>query len=280
MISNHMEILRNDSLVDAQRDRLGRFNAEYSVDMHCHCLPGLDDGPADLAEAMRLCEALVADGITVAVATPHQLGRLESQYDVKRIRREVERLNAELDSLGVPLRVVPGGEIRVDARIPSMLDTGDILTIGDKGSHVLIELPPAVYVSPLSLIGALVDKGVTPIIAHPERYAYLADSSEVVAQWLRAGAQLQVTAGSLAGDLGPVPAALAWKWLRSGWVGLVASDVHDTDGRCPAMSAAIEAVAEKMGHAAARRICIENPALVLQGQRVVSRMQLGRGVRR
>ena len=100
-----------------QADRLARFAAEESVDVHCHCLPGLDDGPATMADALAVCRALVADGITTVIATPHQLGTYEASNLAPAVRAAVAALSAHLAAEGVPLRVVPGGDVRVDERL-------------------------------------------------------------------------------------------------------------------------------------------------------------------
>src|SRR5215207_1514833 len=105
----------------AQRHRQERLAVSDSVDLHCHCLPGLDDGPASLPEALELCRGMVADGTTVAIATPHQLGRYEGRNEGDAVRRAVDELNRTLAAEGVPLRVLPGGDVRIDERIPRLL---------------------------------------------------------------------------------------------------------------------------------------------------------------
>ena len=94
------------------------------VDVHCHCLPGLDDGPEDMDQALTLCRALVAEGITRVIATPHQLGRFEGCFDAEQIHQAVRNLNAELIRSRIPLEVLPGAEIRVDERVPQWLAGG------------------------------------------------------------------------------------------------------------------------------------------------------------
>src|SRR5437588_1611323 len=108
---------------NSQRARLARFDAAESADVHCHCLPGLDDGPATLEDALDLCRALVDDGITVAIATPHQLGRYEGQNQAAKVRQAVEMLQRALVEQKVPLRVVPGADVRIDERLPDLLDS-------------------------------------------------------------------------------------------------------------------------------------------------------------
>lgn len=261
-----MMSLPQADLALAQRDRLARFECTRCIDIHCHCLPGLDDGPRTMAEALELCRALVNDGITTVIATPHQLGRFDAQNDGDSIRQAVQSLREALGAADVPLDVAPGADVRVDERILSFLDSGRILTLGDAGRYLLLELPHGAFIDFAPLIVGLGSRGVTPIISHPERNAFLLKRPEVVRLWLGQGALLQVTAASLLGDFGPAPEQAAWGWLGTGAAPLVATDSHDTASRRPRLSEAIDAIAERLGTVAAYRTCIANPAAVLDGE--------------
>src|SRR5947199_9658556 len=94
-----------------QQHRLSEFNALRSADIHCHCLPGVDDGPPSLDDAIALCRAMVADGITTVIATPHQMGRYDRANSAERVREAVEELSAELKDREIPLEVLPGGDV-------------------------------------------------------------------------------------------------------------------------------------------------------------------------
>ncbi|MBT3202056.1 MAG: hypothetical protein HN350_19310 [Phycisphaerales bacterium] len=275
-----MSTARANNLSAAQRDRLSRFNVDSCVDVHCHCLSGLDDGPADMSEALGLCRALVDDGVTCAIATPHQLGRYETEISGERIVKAVDELNEMLQREDVPLQVACGAEIRVDMRVPELLECGELLSLGQTGRFVLIELPHETFVNPLPLLLRLKDSGIVPVIAHPERCEYLAKQQPVVASWLNAGAVLQLTAGSLTGLCGTRASQQAWGWLQAGWVALIASDAHGTSDRRPVMTAAIEQLTARMGHGAARVLCIENPRHIWAGEPLAGRLQAHRGGRR
>ena len=189
------------------------------LDIHCHCLGGLDDGPGSLAESVELCRALVEDGVCVVVATPHQLGRYELMNRTAIVRSAVSELNAALKVVGIQLQVLPGADIRIDERIKRFLDDGELTTVGDKGGAVLLELPHEVYVDPAMVIRQLVSEGKMVLMTHPERYPYLQRRPNLVEAMLEEGAMLQLTAGSLIGDFGPAAQAAAWDWLRRGWGG-------------------------------------------------------------
>ena len=256
------------NLTESQQQRLLRFGAKRSVDLHCHCLPGLDDGPRTMSDAIDLSRQLVADGITHVVATPHQLGRFATRCSGALIRQAVQELQAELDRREIPLQLAPGAEIRIEPRVPEMIDTGELVTLADQRSYALIELPFESWVDPSALIVRLKAMGIATILAHPERCEVLAARPAAVAPWLDKGALLQLDAASITGKSGPVAGRLAWAWLRSGWASLIATDSHGMPGCSPGMSAVIEPLATRMGHALARRLCLENPDAVLAGRAI------------
>jgi len=240
------------------------------VDIHCHCLPGLDDGPQTMAEALALCRALAAEACTTVIATPHQLGRYEGLNGPHRVREAVSELNATLLEQDVPLAVVSGAEVRVDERIPAMFDAGRLMTLADGGRYLLVELPHEVFIDLRPLLVQLGDRDVSPIVSHPDRNAFLVNRPEAVRPWLEDGAFFQVTAASLCGDYGPDVEQAAWHYLSTGIADLVATDAHDLKGHRPRMSDAYQRITQRLGHAVANRVCITNPAAVLTGGDIVS----------
>ena len=255
------------NLARPQVERRERFAAEESVDIHCHCLPGLDDGPATMADALAVCRLLVADGITTVVATPHQLGSYAATNGADAVRAAVAGVSAALAIEGIPLRVLPGGDVRVDDPLAQRLAEGHVLTLGDGGRFILLELPHESLVDLSRLVADLMAAGVTPVLSHPERNGPLARRSDPVLPWLAAGMVMQVTAGSLLGQFGPGAERAGWQMIEQGLVSLIATDAHDADRRPPSMTAAIDAIAARLGHAVARRLCVENPLKVLRGDR-------------
>jgi protein-tyrosine phosphatase len=251
------------TLSPQQRARLARFGAAQCVDIHCHCLPGVDDGPGTLEEAVALCRALVADGVTTAVATPHQLGRYDLRNGGPDVRKAVAALREALAREGVPLAVEPGADVRVDERLPQLLESGHVLTLADTGKFVLLELPHETFIDPLPLIRLLVARGVRPIVSHPERHRHVSREPQLVVPWLKAGALLQVTSGSLTGEFGNSAERCAWDLLSSAAVAFVASDAHGATNRPPRMTAAMDLIERRLGRDVAARVCVENPAKVL-----------------
>lgn len=235
----------------------------FFSDLHCHCLPSLDDGPYDLAESLALCRALVDDGITTVIATPHQLGRFDGLYDAAEIRSAVKDFKSELTEAGIDLVVYPGAEVRIDERIINLLEEDKILTLADGGRFLLLELMPDIMIDISFLIEELNGRGITTIIAHPERCDYLARNLQTVSKWLEMGAKLQVTAASLAGNCGSFARDFGWNLLQRNWVSYIATDSHSLGIRRPAMKAAYDAISETFGRQRAEELCVLNPKEVL-----------------
>jgi protein-tyrosine phosphatase len=254
----------------AQQSRLDQWGVSRSVDIHCHCLPGLDDGPAALADSLLMCERLVADGITTVVATPHQLGGYDRQNTAAVVRAAVAELAAALAAAQIPLELAPGADVRVDERLPRLLESDQVLTVADRGRHLLLELPHEVFVDPLPSIEALAERGVQVVMTHPERHRYLAGAVDRIESWVAAGAVLQVTAGSLLGDFGMGANREGWRLVRAGLVSLVATDAHDAARRPPCMTDAIDLLTAEGGAELAGLLCLENPRRVFDGEALES----------
>src|SRR5688572_1636299 len=235
------------------------------VDIHCHCLPGLDDGPRTIGDSVALCRALVADGFTDVIATPHMLGRFDGVNGGPHVRGIARQLQAALNAQRVPLKIHPGGEIRVDERIPKLLRDDQILTLADAGTHLLIELSTSSYIEPEGLLkhltGAL--PGVRMILAHAERYSPLQRDPAAAERWLAGGAVLQVNADGLLGAVGGAAVNAALDWIARGWASFIATDAHGTRTRRPRMMEAMQLIAKQFGHDVAARLCTENPLRVL-----------------
>jgi protein-tyrosine phosphatase len=251
-----------------QLARLAPWDAPRCVDVHCHCLPGVDDGPATLEESLDLCRSLVADGVTTVIATPHQMGIYEEFNTASSIRAVAAELRAALADAGIPLELAPGADVRIDERLPLLLEADLVLTAADRGRHLLLELPFEVFVDPLPTIVTLAGRNIQTIMTHPERHRYLSGSMERIEAWVAAGAAVQITAGSLLGEFGRRARDEAWRLVHAGLVSLVAGDAHDAERRPPRMTTAIEALESELGRDAARTLCLENPWRVWQARSV------------
>ena len=150
-------------LLQSQQTRLSAYGVSHVVDIHCHCLPGLDDGPGTMDQAVALCRALAGDGVTSVIATPHQLGRYDLINSASRIREAITELRDALASAQIPLSVWPGGDVRIDERILELIDRDQVLTLADAGRYVLLELPHDILVDPVPLIAMLSAAELMPL---------------------------------------------------------------------------------------------------------------------
>ena len=246
----------------------GRLGRRHYADIHCHCLPGVDDGPATMDESLALCRALVDNDITVVIATPHQLGQFSECNEPAQIREKVAALNEKLRTDDIALIVLPGGDVRVDERICRLLEEDKILTLADGGKYILLELPHQILIDIEPLLFELSTLGIRAVISHPERHAVLATQHNVLSGWLRHSIVLQITAGSLIGEFGPFAQKAAWQFLEWKAAILVATDSHNTSERRPRMKAAYEHIRMKMGEKIAGLVCVENPLMLLRGEEV------------
>lgn len=235
------------------------------IDLHCHILPGVDDGAQSLEEAVAMCRMAAADGCEAMVATPHQ--RRGEWWNAD--REHLAALADEIqDALGSELRVHLGGEVHVDsgllAEVEKLPDGGGILPLAGS-RYLLIEFGP--YGAPseaIHLIHELVVAGWRPIIAHPEFIPWLAAELEVMARLISLGATLQVTAMSVTGDFGRRPQADCYALLDAGLVHFVASDSHGTRRRPPGLQRACKLIASRWGQEVAQRLTRDNPRAVLE----------------
>jgi len=250
------------------RGQNSRFPSSF-IDIHCHCLPGVDDGPATKLEAFALCRALIEDSIKSVIATPHQLGRFSDCNEAAQIREKVSILNEQLKDNDISITVMPGADVRVDERICQLLEADKILTLTDGGKYILLEIPHEVFIDITPLLAGLSCLGIQAIISHPERHPILANQPGTLLKWRKLSAHLQVTSASLLGQFGPVAQKAAWNFLKSGWASLIATDSHDLETRKPCMKAVFERISVQLGENIARLVCIENPLRVLKGQDIV-----------
>ena len=234
------------------------------IEIHFHCLPRVDDGPASWNEAVALCRAAAAEGTTRIVATPHVLrGSWANTNPVARDRL-VKALN---ERLGGNPRILPGCEYYYSDEVISLVRKGPVspLTGLARGAYLLIEFGPGhVPASIVSIFHELRVLGVRPIVAHPERHLVFARHPERLAELVTRGALVQITAGSLLGDFGKTAQNACEDFFRLGLVHAIASDAHSMSQRPPRMAPARERVRKKWGADAERGLFVENPEAMLQ----------------
>ncbi len=229
------------------------------VDIHCHILPGIDDGPADLSEALKMAEIAVADGITQIVATPHIKGDIHSpDFLAQRIRQ----FNEKLQRIYSPLKILGGADVSA-AFPPEVLS---LYTINN-GPYFLLEFPHShLPHNADEIVFKIMLAGLRPIITHPERNPSIIRNPELVFRLVDAGCLVQLTAGSLTGGFGTDSRNCALHLLKKGKVHFLATDAHSASYRRPILSAAVKEAANVIGSNAALKLVFANPSAILSGR--------------
>lgn len=209
------------------------------IDLHAHPLPGVDDGPATLPEALDLARAAVAAGTGILCATPHIEHGL--MVDPLGVVERTAALQAELDAEGIPLELMAAGELAAPRAIELSDDELRAVAFG-RGDWLLLECPLRSFDMSLEPVAqALMDRGFRIVLAHPERSPLFLRDAERIVPLVERGAVCSITAGALMGQFGAAPRRLALELLERGLAHDVASDAHDAHRRPPGLGDSLEA---------------------------------------
>jgi protein-tyrosine phosphatase len=233
------------------------------IDLHCHILPGIDDGAADLSVSIEMAKASVADGVSVVACTPHILPGLYHNTGPQ-IRQATEQLQQTLHQEGIPLQLVTGADNHIVPNFVAELRSGHLLSLADT-RYVLVEPPHHVAPPRLEdLFFELLVAGYVPILTHPERLTWLGSHYEAVGRLVRGGVWMQITAGSLAGAFGRNARYWAQRMLDEGLVHVLATDAHDVHRRPPNLQQGRELAAQRVGDREAQHLVVTRPGGVLR----------------
>ena len=234
------------------------------VDVHCHLLPGIDDGPQTLEAAVALARRALAGGITTAIVTPHILPR---RYDntLAGIREAAASFRAELDARNIALAIGYAAEVRIGPEVMALAEAQALPLLGSVEGYgiVLLEFPDS-HILPGSdkLAAWLLERRIRPMIAHPERNKEVMRDIDAIAPFVQMGCWLQLTAGSVSGVFGPRCRERSRQLLERGWVKVLASDAHDMPARTPELEPGRAAAEEIVGAAESWRLVRERPAAI------------------
>lgn len=238
------------------------------IDLHCHLLPGIDDGAATLEQSLQMARLAVAEGITHAVLTPHICpGRWENTSAI--IAAATAAFREALALEGIPLQVEYAAEVRISDQIFELLATDNIPFLGEwDGDRVMLLEFPHTHILPGTdkLVDWLIRQGIRPLIAHPERNRELMQQPDKLKPLLDKGCLTQLTGASLTGRFGADAQAAAEYYVRNNMITLVASDAHNTSTRPPAMAAARDRITALVGADIATRLALEAPAKLAAGR--------------
>jgi protein-tyrosine phosphatase len=235
------------------------------VDLHHHLLPGLDDGPKDLETSIAMARMAAEDGITHVVATPHASNRFS--FDPAAIAERAAALRQALAAESIPLTVATGCDFHISYdNVQDAIQHPRKYTL-NQTDYLLVELHDQIIPQQVGeTFYELRLAGMVPILTHPERNPVLQKNSARLADWLREGMLVQVTAGSVLGLMGEAAQKMAHTLLTNRWVHFLATDAHNLERRSPRMNEARETVARRYGADYANLLCVTNPTAVYNGQ--------------
>jgi len=210
------------------------------IDLHAHVLPGIDDGPATMADALALLEAMDRQGVRTVVAGAHALdGRYNATADA--VLGATEGVNQELSKTGLQIRVLPGMELFLVFDVLKALKTGKVMGL-DNSPYVLVELPHRDFPAYTErALFELMMSGYRPILNHPERNSAIRRNPDLMYRLADRGIHAMTTAASLLGRFGAEAQQLAGEFIAEGVAPYVVSDAHDLKGRAPLLPEGLEA---------------------------------------
>jgi len=239
------------------------------VDLHCHILPNIDDGPENYLKFIEMAKTAVNAGITSVFATPHHLNERYKNSKPK-ILEHVAEGNMNLQLENIPLKILPGQELRIHRELFISLEMDEILTLNNEGKYLLLELPTCeVPKYTHEMIYELLLKGITPIVVHPERNKVIIKNNNLLFELVQEGALVQLTAGSIIGQFGKKVKAFTEKIIEHNLAHFIATDAHNNSTRGFFLQEAYDSIRNRYG-ASHSYYFRENAELLLLGKNVQS----------
>ena len=226
------------------------------VDLHCHLLPGIDDGSKSMEISLRLAKEATENGVTHTLLTPHHMNGhyVNHKQDVLARTKEFQE---ELEKNNIPLTVFPGQEVRINGQLIEALDNDDILFADESGKYMMLELPDndvPHYTN--QMIFNLQQRGITPVVVHPERNTKIMAEPDLLYQMLEKGCLSQITASSYVGTFG--------KKVEKFSKNLIA---HDLPGRKYEMRQAFDKLSREFGAGVAQEYQ-DNARAIINGDEI------------
>lgn len=217
------------------------------IDIHCHILPNVDDGPNDVELSLAMARHAVQEGVTHVIATPHHRN---GQYmnTKNEIVSFVQAFQEQLRQEDIPLTILPGQETRIHGDMVEEFKEGSLLTLNDTGKYLFVEFPSNdVPRYTKQLFFNLKLKGLIPVIVHPERNRAIMDDPNRLYKLVKDGALAQVTAGSLIGRFGKKIRELSFRLIEHSHIHFIASDAHNVTTRSFHMREAYDTLEDEFG---------------------------------
>jgi protein-tyrosine phosphatase len=241
------------------------FLHRFMIDIHCHILPAIDDGPDDLSGTLEMLRLATADGITQIVATPHY--RHGDSPTARDIEEKLMHVRKKAEENFIAIELFGGADIRLTYELMKGIQENLIPTINNS-RYFLLELPNLI---PPNLDNFLFEtrlKGYVPVITHPERNYSLLSAQDKIEALRDADALFQLTAMSITGGLGRRIKKFTEYLMKKGYVDFIATDAHSTVLRPPLLSRAYRETVGILNETEADRIFFENPRAVIEDKEI------------
>lgn len=240
------------------------------IDLHCHILPDIDDGPHTWQESLAMARMAVEDGIRVIVASPHLFRKkmvdLNEINEKAAISARIKQFQEKLDAEQIPLQILPGCDCPLSLEAMELLSEDRVMTINDGKRYLLLEMPElSIPPATPDICFQLQSQGITPIITHPERHLVFMEKPEKLLRFIDLGCLVQMTAGSLTGTFGRRVAKVSQIMVKKGYIQLLATDAHSVGGRPPLLSQAVAQLGRLIGKNAALAMVTAIPERIIAG---------------
>lgn len=235
------------------------------IDTHLHILPGVDDGPDTLEDALLLAHSLVQESVHSAIATPHYNDEFPPRPAAE-IRERVWYMQQELDRASIPLRLFAGHEVLIKPGLVEDIQSGRVATLNGS-RYLLLELWNSRWLPETEqVIWNLRAADIVPIIAHPERYRAIQQDPKRLAKLIQHGAMTQLMVGSLIGMMGNTTRRTAETLLKKGLIHCIASDAHGLRKRPPAIHQGLRIAEQLVGRARLYRMIETWPGAIIRNE--------------
>lgn len=235
---------------------------EHFMDMHCHCLPGIDDGAKTMEESLQMLKQAYADGIRTVIATPHYHHR-RGHAPKEVILEKVQQVQEAISKTCPDLKIYAGNELHYSSSLPERIADEEVCTMAGS-RYVLIEFAPEVeYKDMRNALRRIQTQGAWPILAHIERYFCLVKKPALAEELADMEVYLQVNADGVLGNYGRKEKSLIKKMFAKGLISFVATDAHDTEHRKQVLSEAAAYITKKFGEDVAEQVFFTNQQKVV-----------------
>lgn len=239
------------------------------IDLHCHILPGVDDGATSMDDACRMARLAAESGVSAIVATPHcNLPNHPANYRSTALSEQLQLLQQTISAQNIPITVLSGAEVFARDNLSELLQAHMLPTI-NRSRYLLIEF---FFGEPASVLSAALQTvrqaGLVPIVAHPERYDAVQEDPGLAVQWFREGYIIQLNKGSLLGKLGKNAARCGIWLLNHGFAHVIASDAHSPMHRTPYMTELTHLLSDHYPEEYIRLLLQDNPQRIIENRAI------------